>query len=237
MLGPAKRRSKWRPISRCRYDFSKLLKIEFKKNKRKIHILPAAVPNRVRPGAGQIPAPATIFENLILCNFFEKSTNFKNARTAAIIWHTKRPSRRRPNASSRYDFLKILFFATFLKQMQISKTLGQRRFVCAASDRPKGDEMPAPGTDFENLLFCFLWQKNTVFKISGTTAITWLTKWPSRRRPNASSRYDFRKLDSLKFLCKKYDFQNLGDNGHNLAHEVTIPEATKCQLPLRFLKT
>ena len=34
-------------------------------SKRKIHILPAALPNRNRPGAGQIPATPTFFDRFV----------------------------------------------------------------------------------------------------------------------------------------------------------------------------
>ena len=36
-------------------------KLKYQKNERTIQLLPDRLPNRDRPGAGQIPAPATIF--------------------------------------------------------------------------------------------------------------------------------------------------------------------------------
>ena len=96
--------------------------------------------------------------------------------------------------------------------------------------------MPATATDFENLFVCNFFELLTNFKIHTTAAIIWRTKWPPRRRPNASYRYRFWDLNNFCSFSKECKFQKTQDGGHAATQIACVPEAANIQIPIRILK-
>ena len=70
--------------------FENCRKMTSKRNERKIHLPPRGLPNRLRPGGGQIPAPATILEHF-LSRFGSSSSDDIVFTRVACEPHSPRP--------------------------------------------------------------------------------------------------------------------------------------------------